>query len=112
MLFAPAWTLALMGIRRAPQPIEFAAFIGAFVLAVGLAYCQAARWPRNAATASRWQTVWWLTALSRSVVAVFLAWKILAGQMEAGWATVALTDGALAAFQWAGLRAGWLCFKD
>ncbi len=112
LMFAPGWTLSLMGVRHVPQPVEFAAFIGAFVFSVGLAYWYAARLPLRAANAARWQTVWWLTALIRSVVAGFLTWKILADSLETAWVTVAVTDGLLAVFQWTGLRAGWLDFKD
>jgi hypothetical protein len=112
LLFAPGWTLTRMGVQRLPQPVDFASFIGAFVLSVGVAYLYAARLPMNAVNAPRWQTVWWLTALSRTSVAGFLAWKILTGHLEPAWLTVALTDGFLAGFQWIGLRAGWLCFKD
>jgi hypothetical protein len=112
LVFAPGWTLKLMGVRHAPQPVEFAAFIGVFVLSVGVAYLYAARLPMNAANAPRWHTVWWLTALSRTFVAGLLFWKILAGRMEVAWLMVALTDGVLAIFQWIGLRKDWLCFKE
>ena len=112
LVFAPGWTLSLMGVRHTPQPIEFAAFIGVFVLSVGLAYWYAACQPMNTVNSARWQTVWWLTALSRSLVACFLGWKIFAGNLEVAWLAVAATDGVLAIFQWLGLRAGWLCFKD
>jgi hypothetical protein len=92
--------------------VEVVSFVGAFVLSVGLAYLCAARWPMNSRFAPRWQTVWLLTALSRSLVAIFLTWQIIAGKMETAWLTVALTDGALATVQWIGLKRGWLNFKD
>lgn len=112
LVFAPAWTLQLMGIHQTPRPVEFVSFVGAFVLSVGVAYFYAARLPLKADNAARWQVVWFLTALSRTLVAGFLFWKILAGQMERAWAAVALTDGVLAALQWAGLNLGWLDFKE
>lgn len=111
LVSAPGWTLSLMGVRHAPA-FEFTGFIGVFVLSVGIAYGYAAWLPMNASNAPRWQTVWWLTAVSRSLVAGFLGWKILVGSMEAAWWTVALTDGVLAVFQWLGLRMAWLDFKD
>lgn len=111
LVFAPAWTLKLMGVQRLPQPVEFAAFGGVFVLGVGLAYLTVARLPLTAKTAPRWQAVWSLTALIRALVASFLVWQIFAGRMEKAWLTVAATDGALAMFQWAGLKRGWLDFK-
>jgi hypothetical protein len=112
LMVTPGWTLKLMGIQQLPQPIAFAGFVGVFVLGVGLAYFYAARLPLNARNAPRWQTVWWLTALIRSLVAVFIAWQILAGRMEKAWLTVAVTDGLLAVFQWTGLIRGWLDFKN
>ena len=112
LIIVPGWTLKLMGVQHAPQPIGFAAFIGVFVLSVGLAYWYAAGCPPNSLNAPRWQAVWWLTAMSRSLVAAFLGWKILTGSMELAWLSVAVTDGVLATFQWIGLRAGWLCFQD
>jgi hypothetical protein len=112
LVVAPVWTLKLMGIQQLPQPIAFAGFVGVFVLGVGLAYFYAARLPLNARNAPRWQTVWWLTALIRSLVAVFIAWQIFSGRMEKTWLTVAVTDGVLAIFQWTGLIRGWLDFKN
>lgn len=112
LLVAPAWTLKLMGVHEAPQPIQFVSFIGAFVLSVGLAYLYAARLPLVSANAARWQTVWLVTALSRSLVAGFLSSQIVAGKMEVAWLAVAVTDGTLAIWQWTGLRRGWLDFKD
>jgi len=112
LVFAPAWTLKLMGVQQLPQPVEFASFVGVFVLGVGLAYWYAARLPLNFKSAPRWQTVWALTALIRFLVAGFLTWQISFGRMEKAWITVAATDGALAVFQWTGLKCGWLDFQD
>lgn len=112
LVLAPAWTLKLLGLQRPPQPVEFASFVGVFVLGVGLAYLSIARLPLSAEMAPRWQTGWALTALIRALVAVFLTWQILAGRMEQAWLTVAATDGTLAVFQCIGLKRGWLDFKD
>ena len=111
LVLAPAWTLKLMGVQQLPQPVDFASFIGVFVLGVGMAYWYAARLPFDSKSAPRWQTVWSLTALTRSLVAGFLTWQILAGRMEKAWLAVAATDGALAIFQGIGLKRGWLDFK-
>lgn len=111
LVFAPAWTLTLMGVHHPPVPIEFASFVGVFVLGVGLAYLSITRLPLDAAHAQQWQTVWILTALIRSLVAVFLTGKVLAGQMEMAWITVAIADGLLALIQWVGLALGWLHFE-
>jgi hypothetical protein len=111
LVFEPQWTLTLMGVHRIPQPIEFASFVGVFVLGVGVTYLYATRLPLIAANAPRWQTVWAVTALIRTSVAVFLLGEILAGRMEPAWLTVAITDGALALIQWIGLGMGWLNFE-
>lgn len=110
LVFAPKWTLALMGVARHSFPPAATAFVGTFVLSVGLAYLYAARLPMNPANAPRWQTVWILTALTRSLVSGFLFWQIAIKQMEPAWLTVAFTDGALAVVQWIGLEKGWLRF--
>ena len=112
LMFAPAWTLALMGIHHPPEPVGFAAFIGAFVAAVGAAYFYGATLPMNSTNAPHWQTIWLLTALSRSMVALLLGWQVLSGKMEPAWLSVVATDGLLAALQWTGLYKGWLRFKD
>jgi hypothetical protein len=112
LIFAPAWTLALMGVKHSSFPPAAGSFVGTFVLSVGLSYLYAAKLPMNAANAPRWQTVWILTALIRSLVAAFLFWQIARHQMETAWRTVALTDGALAAVQWVGLGNGWLKFDS
>jgi hypothetical protein len=110
LIFAPAWTLTLMGVAQSSFPPSATSFVGTFVLSVGLAYLYAAKIPMNPANAPRWQTVWLLTALSRTLVAGFLVWQIIARQMEAAWLTVAFTDGVLATVQWLGLAKGWLQF--
>ena len=104
LVLEPQWTLTLMGVHRIPQPIEFASFAGVFVLGVGVTYLYATRLPLIAANTARWQTIWALTALIRTLVAVFLLGEILLGRMERAWLTVAITDGTLALIQWIGLR--------
>ena len=111
LVVAPVWTLKLMGVQQLPRPVGFAGFVGVFVLAVGLSYWYAARLPQSAVTASRWQAVWWFTALCRSLVAAFLSWQVAEGRMEKAWLNVAATDGVLAVFQWTGLWRGWLDFN-
>ncbi len=106
LLIAPVWTLHVMGIAVLPQPVVFASFVGVFVLGVGLSYpAMPLLWPRER---TRWIGQWFATALIRSFVAVFLLAEVAAGRMEGAWLGVALTDGALAAVQWTGLRLGWL----
>jgi len=107
LVFAPAWTFSLMQIKQAPPPV-FGGYIGVFVLGVGLSYFYAVRKPLTRESAATWETVWIFTALSRSLVAGFLGWKIFAGHLEPAWLTVAFTDMVLAAIQWTGLAKGWL----
>jgi len=44
----------------------------------------------------------------RASVAIFVITQILANTLEAGWLTVAVTDGACVLIQAIGLRKGWL----
>lgn len=110
LIMAPAWTLALMGISHSFFAPAATSFIGTFVLAVGLTYLYALRLPLDSSNAPRWQTIWLLTALTRSLVAGFLLLQIGSKQMEFAWLTVAVSDGALASVQWIGLAKGWLRF--
>ncbi len=105
LLFAPTLTLRLMGVALAPTPIVFASFVGVFVLGVGISYLVLLPVPREAA---RWEAQWLVTALIRSLVALFLCVEVATGRMEGAWLAVALTDGVLAVTQWTGLKRGWL----
>ncbi|MBW4026728.1 hypothetical protein [Acidipila rosea] len=111
LLLAPAWTLGLMGIKVIPHPIVFVSYIGVFVLSVGLTYLWVAvTAAAGAGSAPRWQTQWFITALFRTLVALFIVAEIATGRLESAWAGVALTDGTFAMIQWIGLRRGWLNF--
>lgn len=112
LVVVPAWTLTLMGVTSGSFPPVAASFVGTFVLSVGLIYLYALRLPMTPDNAPRWQTVWMLTALIRFLVAGFLFWQMAVKHMEFAWATVALTDGALATMQWIGLKRGWLEFDS
>ena len=113
LIFAPAWTLRLMRVNSLPQPIEFAGFIGAFVLSVGLTYLlMATGWPLSQRNSDLWKFQWALTALIRTLVALYLSFQIARGCMELAWITVALSDGTLAGIQWVGLARGWLTHAE
>lgn len=101
-----------MGVKRIPEPPVFAAFIGIFVLAVGVSYFIPLLFAAAPGSGCRWQSIWQTTALIRSLVAAFLFWKLLTGKLEFVWITVAVTDGVLATIQWTGLRRGWLNFAN
>jgi len=109
LIAAPARTLGLMGLTVVPQPIAFVRYIGVFVLSVGLTYVWAAiQWPLGEHGGIAWSTQWKITALIRTLVAIFVIWHVTAGEMEGKWITVAVSDGAFALIQWTGLAKGWL----
>jgi hypothetical protein len=109
LIVAPAWTLRLMGLTIIPRPVVFVRYIGVFVLSVGLTYLwAAARWPLTSRAHLGWSAQWKITALVRTLVAVFVVGQVASSTLESRWISVALSDGAFAAIQWIGLRKGWL----
>ncbi|HEY1895597.1 MAG TPA: hypothetical protein VGG62_04960 [Terracidiphilus sp.] len=109
LIVAPASTLRLVGLTIIPEPVVFVRYIGVFVLSVGLTYLWAvARWPLTSHAHIGWSTQWKITALVRTLVAVFVVWQIASSALEGRWISVALSDGAFATIQWIGLRKGWL----
>ena len=109
LIAAPTWTLGLMGLTTIPQPVAFVRFIGVFVLSVGLTYLWAAlQWPLTSHAHIAWTAQWEITALIRTLVALFVMWQVASGGIETRWITVALSDGAFALIQWIGLQKGWL----
>ena len=109
LIAAPAWTLGLMGITIIPQPIAFIRYIGVFVLSAGLTYLWAAMgWPLTERAHVAWSTQWKITALIRTLVALFVVWQVASTAIEVRWVSVALTDAAFALIQWTGLAKGWL----
>jgi hypothetical protein len=109
LIAAPAWTLGLMGLTIIPQPIAFVRYIGVFVLSVGLTYLWAAvRWPLMPHAHIAWSAQWTITALVRSLVAIFVVWQVASGAIEPRWISVAFSDGAFALVQITGLAKGWL----
>ena len=45
---------------------------------------------------------------TRCAVATFVLQQVIAGTLEAGWLTVAISDGTMVVIQAIGLRRGWL----
>lgn len=113
LLFAPAFTLRLMGITRLPQPLFYASYVGVFVLCVGASYLLV---PGTAlARAVRetcWRTQWLLTALFRTAIAIFVIAQVTIHAMQPAWLGVALTDATFAVIQWVGLRKDWIALAD
>jgi hypothetical protein len=113
LLFAPGWTLRLMGVSQLPQPIWYASYIGVFVLCVGLSYFAILRSPLALSTgATSWRTQWMVTALIRAAVAMFILIQIATGAMQPAWVAVALTDGMYAGIQIDGLRRNWIALVE
>ena len=108
-MIAPAFTLRLMRLHAPADALPYLSFIGAFVFSVGLAclYGALRRCSREAARAG-----WRSSGCSPPSPAP--AWPSLSSRrfwthtLEAGWLTVAVTDGACVLIQAIGLRKGWL----
>jgi hypothetical protein len=109
LLFAPAFTLRLMGVTESPNPLYFARYIGVFVLSVGATYLLIPAVRRGSPdSAIWWRAQWAITAFIRSLVALFVLGQIALGIMESAWIAVVFTDAAFAGIQWIGLRNNWL----
>lgn len=108
LIAAPIQAVGLMGLQVPEDSAPFISFIGAFVLAVGLSYLYGGLLVSRASGRSRLETVWLLTAIIRSSVAVFVLTQVLAGALQAGWLIIAGFDGACVFVQAVGLRKGWL----
>jgi hypothetical protein len=108
LIIAPEFTLRLMGLHVPTDALPFLSFIGAFVLSVGLACLYGAWVMARRGSPCKLEVVWLLTAITRGSVAVFIVAQILAHTLEAGWLSVAISDGACVLIQAIGLRRGWL----
>jgi hypothetical protein len=108
LMIAPAFTLSVMRLHAPADALVYLSFIGAFVLSVGLSCLYGARLMIRRGSPCRLEVVWLLTAILRASVAIFILTQILTHTLEAGWLTVAITDGACVLIQAMGLRRGWL----
>src|SRR5487761_2610012 len=73
LIFAPEWTLRLMGVTQIPAPHVSIAYTGVFVFSVGFSYLWALSfWARNQKHLGEWKAQWSLTAFIRSFVAIFV----------------------------------------
>lgn len=110
LIAIPLWTLRQMGIATMPAEPVFVRWIGAFVLAVGLAYLYPfvlrAGCPRR--RRDRLRTVFEVTFLARALVAVVAGGAIAAGSLERAWLGVPLFDAAVAVTQLVLLQRGGL----
>ena len=102
LVFTPALALTCLGVELpSTDALVFVSWIGAFVGGVGLSYGMALGERR------RGRTVWQVTALLRTVIAVFVITRLAAHTLEWEWSAVALTDLVVAVVQIVLLRAGW-----
>ncbi len=108
LLAAPALTLHLMRLAAPAAALPYLSYIGAFVLSTGLACFYGALLTTRPLFTAKLETVWLLTAITRTLVALFVLSKIATAALPAGWITVAFSDGALALLQFIGLSRGWL----
>ena len=92
LIFAPGLVFSVFGMSVDEAAMDFVNWVGAFVFAVGLSYA----W---ALSRESLPVVWKITGLVRSVIAVFLIGKVLAGSMPANWLGVAVCDGFVAVAQ-------------
>jgi hypothetical protein len=107
LIFAPMLTLRLMRLSEPIGALPLLSYVGVFVLSVGIA-CLYGGFLARRPEVDRLEVVWLLTAITRGLVAAFVTIKIISGVLEPGWASVAISDGALALLQAVGLGRGWL----
>ena len=108
LMAAPVFTIHMMGLAVPQDATPFLSFIGAFVLAVGLSYFYGAILVRRNTGVHRLETVWLLTAITRSSVAIFVLTAVLNSTLAPGWLTIAIFDAVCVLIQARGLRRGWL----
>lgn len=101
LIFAPLFTLRLLGITLPPVDAVWIGWIGVFVMSVGGGYGLAIVRARYG------EPVWMFTSLVRVAVAVYVTAHVLDGSLETRWILVAIADAAVAIVQCMILRAGW-----
>jgi hypothetical protein len=109
LMFAPALALKLMVVPvPSAEALVFVRFVGAFVFAVGMVYLAA--FARQFLCADHAFVRYTLVATGwiRLNVCLFSGTMILLGSLSWQWATVPVTDGALALIQFALVAAGWV----
>jgi hypothetical protein len=108
LMIAPVFTLALMRLAVPEDALPFLSFIGAFVMAVGLAYLYGFMLLRRGGCGTRLDALWIVTALLRGSIASYVTFAVLSGALASGWIVIALFDGVCVVIQTVGLRQGWL----
>lgn len=100
--------MRLLGVSISPAQGPYLSYIGVFVLGIGLSYFLCGRLRHEVASRIRWEMTWKITALCRSLVAIFVVTFVALGKLTTPWLIVACTDATLACFQWIGLNRRWL----
>ena|SRR5450755_4095987 len=108
LMISPALALRLMRLDLPSCSLPFLSYIGTFVLSVGVACLYGAYLVTRQDFAPKLEVVWLLTAITRGLVTIFIVWKVTSGVLEAGWLTVAISDGTFALIQGIGLYRRWL----
>jgi len=108
LIVEPVFTIRSMGLNASTEAVPYLTLIGAFLMAVGLAYLYGAFLMLRTSGAARLETVWLLTAMIRSSVAIFILDEVMLRTLPAGWLTIAIFDGTCVAIQARGLHKGWL----
>jgi len=106
LVSVPLSALSLMGVPDAPAEPIFLRWVGVFVGSIGLFYLYPFAIGDAARANARWRTVLETTALARFAVALFVAGSMATGALSRHWASVFVTDLALASFQCFLLRRG------
>jgi hypothetical protein len=99
LMFAPSFTLELMGIGTLPLEPVYMQWIGAFVFSVGFSYFLPFLSANAEARDRRMLSILEITAFVRVVIATFTAVSVTRGRLDPAWISVTLTDAILAATQ-------------
>ncbi len=106
LIVAPRLTVGLFGVSDPPSDTVFLRFVGVFVAAVGAAYLLPFLLDRGHRL-GRLRTIFEITALLRTAVALFIGGSLLSGGLSLPWITVMATDWLLAIAQLGWLRQLW-----
>ena len=108
LMFAPEWTLRIMGIPVIPSEPVYMQWIGAFVFSVGFSYLVPFAARQREVRNARLRGMLEVTALVRFAVAAFILTAVLRGSLVSAWLSVFFTDLIFAVIQVVILKSGAL----